>query len=62
MELFKEKNTEYIKKKKSLNEKFSRSNIFKIMSSNDLVTRIDESIKNNKTPVILRTNKYIIII
>jgi hypothetical protein len=51
-----------MKKKKSMNEKFSRSNIFKIMSHNDLVSRIDESIKNNKTPVILRTNKYKVII
>ncbi len=43
-------------KVKTLNEKFARQNIYKINSQQELINRIEESIKNNKTPVILRTN------
>jgi hypothetical protein len=57
LELFKTKNSEYVAKIKSQNEKFSRSNIFRISSQQELIRMIEESIKSNKTPVIVRMSE-----
>jgi hypothetical protein len=48
---------EYSAKLKSQNEKFSRSNIFKISTQQELIRVIEETIKNNKTPLILRSRE-----
>jgi hypothetical protein len=44
-------------KVKSQKEKFSRSNIIKVSSQQQLISTIEETIKNNKTPLVLRTSK-----
>jgi hypothetical protein len=57
LELFKAKNSEYLAKIKAQNEKFSRSSIIKISTQQELISSIEETIKNNKTPLILRSRE-----
>lgn len=57
LELFRTKNLEYTIKKQKQNEKFSRANIYKISNQQELIRSIEESIKNNKTPLILRSRE-----
>lgn len=57
LELFRNKNSEYIAKVKIQNEKFSRSNIYKVTSQQELISFVEETIKSNKTPLILRAGK-----
>jgi len=56
MEVFKTKNSEYIAKVKQDNQKFSRANIMKVSTQQELLSNIEQSILSNKTPLILRSS------
>jgi len=59
MEIFKTKNSEYLLKIKQENQKFSRANIMRITNQQELLSVIEQTILNNKTPLILRSSSYI---
>lgn len=54
---FKIKNTEFRAKLKSENEKFSNNNIIKIKNMNELNMIIENTLLENKTPLIIRESK-----
>jgi hypothetical protein len=56
MEIFKSKNFEYMLKIKQENQKFSRANVLKISTQDELLSIIEHTILNNKTPLILRSS------
>jgi hypothetical protein len=58
-DLFIAKNKDYMLKRKSEEQKFSRKSIFKVSDRQELISKIEETIKSDKTPLILRSREYI---
>lgn len=56
MEIFKNKNSEYMAKVKQDNQKFSRANITKVSTQQELLSNIEQTILSNKTPLVLRSS------
>ncbi len=56
MEVFKSKNSEHIAKVKQENQKFSRANITKVSTQQELLSNIEQTILSNKTPLLLRSS------
>ena len=57
---FKIKNREFVSKFKFESEKFSRNDIFISKSSSDINSAIETILKNNKTPIIIRSKNNIL--
>lgn len=57
MESFKLKNIDFTSKSKNQFEKFSRENLIKITNQMELMTAIEETYKNNKIPLLLRSEE-----